>query len=332
MKKILVTGAAGFIGFHICRFLGKDHFVIGLDNFNNYYDVNLKYFRKKILQDENVEIIQGDIRQKDLLLKILKENSITHLVHLAAQAGVRYSLSNPESYVSSNLEGFVTILETLKQFPIKFLFASSSSVYGLNNKLPFSTNDKTDHQTNLYGATKKANEVLAHAYHHLYKIPMVGFRYFTVYGPWGRPDMAYFNFTKNILEEKPIEIFNNGKLKRDFTYIDDIVKGTVAALDLELDFEIFNLGNNKPIELLEFISILEKKLNKKAIKKFLPMQKGEMLSTFADISKSKKLLNFNPTTSIEEGLKHFIDWYTTYFKIDLKAFGKNSIKSEAIIE
>ncbi|MBI5345729.1 MAG: NAD-dependent epimerase/dehydratase family protein [Chlamydiae bacterium] len=314
MKNIFVTGASGFIGFHLCLYLKKqNYFVIGLDNFNHYYDVNLKLSRQKILLENGIEVINGDINNEELLDKILKDNAITHVVHLAAQAGVRHSLLQPQDYVSSNLKGFVCILEALKKHPAKLVFASSSSVYGLNQKVPFSTEDQTDHQTNLYGATKKANESLAFAYHHIYKIPMVGLRYFTVYGPFGRPDMAYFQFTKSILEEKTIEIFNNGALQRDFTYIEDIVKGTAAALDLNADFEIFNLGNNKPVELLKFISILEEKLNKKAIKKFLPMQKGEMLVTAADISKSKNMLNFHPQTSIEEGLGHFVKWYKEYY-------------------
>ena len=311
MKNILVTGAAGFIGFHLSKFLKtKNNFVIRLDNFNTYYDKNLKYLRAKILNEKKIEIIKADINEKYLLDKIIKENKITHVVHLAAQAGVRYSFENPQAYIDSNLIGFVNVLEVIKKYKdIKFVFASSSSVYGLNDEIPFSVNHKTDKPTNLYGATKKANEIIAFSYHNLYKIPMIGLRFFTVYGPYGRPDMAYFKFTKNILDGKEIEIFNNGEMKRDFTYIDDIVLGTSAALDLDTNFEIFNLGNNKPIELLEFISIIEKKLSKKAKKKFVSMQKGEMITTFADISTSIKKLNYNPSTSIEEGLEKYIDWH-----------------------
>nr|NGX32333.1 UDP-N-acetylglucosamine 4-epimerase [Candidatus Anoxychlamydiales bacterium] len=231
--------------------------------------------------------------------------------HLAAQAGVRFCFDNPEAYVNSNIVGFVNLLEVLKDFKdIKLIFASSSSVYGLNDKIPFSPTDKTDRPTNLYGATKKANESLAFSYHHIYKIPMIGLRYFTVYGPFGRPYMAYFKFTKKIIEEKKIESYNQGEMKRDFTYIDDIIEGTISAVDKAKSFEIFNLGNNTPINLLDFISIIEKKLGKKAIKIFKPFQKGEMLSTFADIKTSKEFLNYNPKTNIEDGIEKFIDWYT----------------------
>lgn len=310
MKKIFVTGASGFIGFHLCLYLkNKGNFVIGLDNYNSYYSIELKNLRTKILNENNIEVIKGDINDKSLLDKILS-NNFTHIVHLAAQAGVRHSLEKPFDYVNSNLVGFVNLLEAIKnQKNIKFVFASSSSVYGLNDKIPFGILDKTDQPTNLYGATKKANELLAYSYHHLYKIPTVGLRYFTVYGPFGRPDMAYFKFTKNILDGKEIEIYNNGDMLRDFTYIDDIVKGTAASLDYDTNFEIFNLGNNNPTKLLDFISIIEKKLNKKASKKFITLQKGEMLSTYADISDSIKKLNFLPSTNIEKGMENFIDWY-----------------------
>jgi len=311
MKNVLVTGAAGFIGFHLCRALKKrNDFVIGLDNFNKYYDVHLKNLREEILKKEDIKIIKADINDKEVLDKIIKKNNITHVAHLAAQAGVRFCFDNPSVYVNSNLVGFVNILEVLKNFKdIKLIFASSSSVYGLNYKIPFSPQDKTDNPTNLYGATKKANEALAFSYHHIYKIPMIGLRYFTVYGPYGRPDMAYFKFTKNIIEEKEIEIYNKGDMKRDFTYIDDIIEGTISAIDMVKSFEIFNLGNNKPIKLLDFIEIIEKKIGKKAIKNFKPFQRGEMLSTFADIKTSKKELNYNPKTPIEDGLEKFIAWY-----------------------
>jgi len=312
MKNVFVTGAAGFIGFHLCKHLKKrDDFVIGIDNFNPYYDVNLKNLRKKILNDSGIEVIKADINEKEILEKIIKKNKITHIVHLAAQAGVRFCFDNPDAYVNSNIVGFINLLEVLKNFKdIKLIFASSSSVYGLNDKIPFSTTDKTDRPTNLYGATKKANESLAFSYHHIYKIPMIGLRYFTVYGPFGRPDMAYFKFTKNIIEGKKIEIYNNGEMKRDFTYIDDIIEGTISAIDNAKSFDIFNLGNNTPINLLDFISIIEKKLGKKAHKIFKPFQKGEMLSTFADIKTSKEFLNYNPKTNIENGIEKFIDWYT----------------------
>ncbi|NGX34711.1 MAG: UDP-N-acetylglucosamine 4-epimerase [Candidatus Anoxychlamydiales bacterium] len=317
MKNVFVTGAAGFIGFHLCRSLKKrGDFVIGMDNFNSYYDVNLKNLRKKILMEDGIEVIKADITDKEILEKIIKNNKITHVVHLAAQAGVRFCFDNPEAYVNSNLVGFVNLLEVLKNFKdIKLIFASSSSVYGLNAKTPFSPEDKTDSPANLYGATKKANEALAFSYHHIYKIPMIGLRYFTVYGPYGRPDMAYFKFTKNIIEKKEIEIYNQGEMQRDFTYIDDIVAGTIAAIDKAKTFEIFNLGNNSPISLMDFISIIEKKIGKKAIKSFKPFQKGEMLSTYADIQTSIEKLNFNPKTNIEDGMGKFVDWYTKTYCI-----------------
>lgn len=308
---LLITGAAGFIGFHLSLFL-KEKGIIGIDNFNSYYDKNLKLKRESLLKENGITIIQRDIKDSAFLKDIILQNKITHVIHLAAQAGVRHSITHPEDYVSSNLDGFVSVLEACKGFPIKLIFASSSSVYGLNEKTPFSTEDTTDHPTNLYGATKKANELMAFAYHHIYKIPMVGLRYFTVYGPWGRPDMAYYKFTKNILEGIPLDIYNEGNLQRDFTYIKDIVEGTAKSLDFTGGFEIFNLGNNKPIKVLDLVGILEKKLNKKALLNFLPMQKGEVLKTYADISKSQKILGFNPKVSIDEGLDEFLKWYKSY--------------------
>lgn len=314
MKKILITGAAGFIGYHLALFLKKKgEYVIGYDNFNSYYDVFLKRSRESNLKKENIIIIEGDIQDQKKLKSLIEEHQITHFIHLAAQAGVRHSLSAPKDYVDSNLNGFISVLETLKDYPhIPFVFASSSSVYGLNSSIPFSESDSTDSPTNLYGATKKAGETLSFAYHHLYKIPIIGLRYFTVYGPWGRPDMAYFRFTENILNEKPISVFNHGNMQRDFTYIDDIVEGTAAALDHKTGYEIFNLGNNKPIHLLQMIETLEMILGKKAIKKMFPPQPGEMTKTYADISKSQSLLKFNPTISLEEGLSRFVSWYQQY--------------------
>lgn len=312
---ILVTGAAGFIGFHLSLYLKKrKDKVLGLDNFNSYYDKNLKLKREEILKKNDIKIIHADIKESSFIKKLIKEEKISHIVHLAAQAGVRHSISHPEDYVASNLEGFVSLLEACKDEPIKFVYASSSSVYGLNKKTPFDTEDKTDQPTNLYGATKKANELIAFAYHHMYKIPMIGLRYFTVYGPWGRPDMAYYKFTKHILENKPLDIFNEGNLKRDFTYIDDIIEGTAAALDLDCPWEIFNLGNNKPVKILDLVTLLEKKLQRKAIINYLPMQKGEVIETYADIAKSKNLLNFHPKVTIEEGLEEFLKWYKSYHR------------------
>ncbi|KPK32638.1 MAG: hypothetical protein AMS24_03720 [Chlamydiae bacterium SM23_39] len=315
MKKILITGAAGFIGFYLSLVLkSKNHFVIGIDNFNSSYDKKIKFDRRDILKNNGIEVINEDINNKKFLIEILKKNDISHLIHLAARAGVRDSLKNPQEYIYSNIEGFLSVLEAIKEVKIKkFIFASSSSIYGNNKKIPFKENDITDFPTNVYGATKKADELMAYSYHHLYNIPMIGFRYFTVYGPWGRPDMSYFIFSKNILEDKEIKIFNHGKMKRDFTYIDDIIPAMINSLDLNADFEMFNLGNNSPIGLLEFVEIIEKCLNKKAIKKMLPMQKGEVEVTYADIEKSKKFLNFLPKTSIEEGIEKFIRWFKKYY-------------------
>ncbi|HSX27095.1 MAG TPA: NAD-dependent epimerase/dehydratase family protein [Chlamydiales bacterium] len=314
MKRILITGAAGFIGFHLSDYLQKrGDFIIGLDNFNPYYNPQLKKDRAEILQKQSIEILQADIREKERLTQLIHHHNITHVVHLAAQAGVRHSLTAPDDYVASNLQGFVSILEACRLFPgIKLIYASSSSVYGLNRKIPFSIDDKTDQPANLYGATKKANEVMAHAYHHLYGLSVTALRYFTAYGPWGRPDMAYYRFARQICDGQPIQVFNCGQMRRDFTYIDDIVRGTAAAIDLGAPCEIFNLGNNRPIELLYLIQLLEKSLEKKAIQELLPMQPGEVIETFADIEKSQKLLHFYPSISIEEGIIRFAKWFKHY--------------------
>jgi len=318
MKRILITGAAGFIGYHLARHLNRrGDFCLGLDHFNSYYNPQLKKDRAELLQKEGVEVLHADIRERDHLKLLLLKYGITHVVHLAAQAGVRHSLSQPDDYVASNLHGFVSILEAVRFFPgIKLIYASSSSVYGLNQKIPFSVDDKTDQPANLYGATKKANEVMAHAYHHLYGIPVTALRYFTAYGPWGRPDMAYYRFTRQICEGEPIQVFNQGLMRRDFTYIDDIVAGTAAAIDLGAPCEIFNLGNNRPINLLHLIELLEESLGKKAIKEMLPMQPGEVIETFADIEKSQEMLGFTPSVSLEEGILRFIDWFKEYHCIE----------------
>lgn len=314
MKRILITGIAGFIGFHLAKYLhSQNNFCIGFDNFNPYYDPQLKKDRAAALQKLGIRVVQADILDRSFIQQWLAEYEITHIVHLAAQAGVLHSLSQPDDYVAANLHGFVSILEACRLFPtIKLIYASSSSVYGTNRKIPFSVEDKTDHPTNLYGASKKANELMAYAYHHLYGISTTALRYFTVYGPWGRPDMAYYRFTQQICQGKPIQVFNNGQMKRDFTYIDDIVHGTVAAMDLHAGYEIFNLGNNRPITLLYFIELLEKALGKSAIKEMLPMQAGEVVETFADIEKSQKMLHFSPSISIEEGIPRFIAWFKNY--------------------
>lgn len=310
-KNVFITGAAGFIGFHLAKYLAArgDH-VLGYDNFNDYYDPQLKRGRAAELARQGIQVIEGDICDSEALQRAIRQHDTSHVVHLAAQAGVRYSLVNPQAYVKTNIEGFVTLLEICRTRPdMKLTYASSSSVYGLNSKTPYAIEDRTDHQASLYGATKKSNELMADVYHHLYGIAVTGLRFFTVYGPWGRPDMAYFSFTKAILEGRPIDIFNEGKMLRDFTYINDIVAGTAAAIDLGAKNELFNLGNHKPVELLEFVKILEKALGKEAKKRFLPMQPGDVLATYADITHSVEKLGFKPRTSLEEGIPAFVKWY-----------------------
>lgn len=310
MKRVLVTGAAGFVGFHLARALKKrGDFVLGLDLFNAYYDPQLKRDRASILSEEKIEVVEGDIQNTELLKALCTRHKITHIVHLAAQAGVRHSILKPEEYVAANLIGFTSILEACRASGTKLVYASSSSVYGLNTKIPFSTKDRTDQPANLYGATKKANEVMAHAYHHLFGFSVTGLRYFTVYGPWGRPDMAYYRFSHLILEGKPIPLFHGGQMRRDFTYIDDIVAGTIAALDLGAPCEIFNLGSHHPVEIRYLIERLEQELGRKAVLEMLPMQPGEVLETYADIAESEKRLGFHPRVSIEEGLHRFVEWF-----------------------
>jgi UDP-glucuronate 4-epimerase len=312
--KVFITGIAGFVGFHLALFLKRrgDH-VVGCDNFNAYYDPALKRARAQLLKEAGIPVLETDIRNPPLLEKAVLEEEITHFVHLAAQAGVRHSITHPECYVGSNLDGFVQILEVCRKHPtMKLIYASSSSVYGLNQKIPFSETDPTDHPASLYGATKKSNELMAHTYHHLYGIPTTGLRFFTVYGPWGRPDMAYFSFTRAILEGKPIQVYNQGQMQRDFTYVGDIIQGTVAAIDLGAPCELFNLGNNQPVDVLTLISLIEKKTGKTAIKQWLPMQPGDVPVTYADISKSQSLLGYRPSTSLEQGIDRFIEWYAQH--------------------
>lgn len=311
MKRIFITGIAGFIGFHLALALKKrGDVVVGCDNFNNYYDPELKRERARLLSLEGISVTSCDIVDKQSIEDQFQKHAISHVVHLAAQAGVRYSLKHPESYVHSNLNGFVQVLEALRQFPhIKLVYASSSSVYGLNTKTPFSETDPVDHPASFYGATKRSGELIAHSYHHIHGLSCTGLRFFTVYGPWGRPDMAYYSFAKAILEEEPIAVYGEGKLMRDFTYIDDIVQGTIAAIDLEANNEIFNLGNHSPVSVIELISHLETLLGKKAKIQFEPIPPGDVHATFADITKSKKVLGFEPKTSLREGLNHFTDWY-----------------------
>lgn len=313
-KRILITGAAGFIGFHLTnRLLSNGHLMFGYDNFNDYYSQKLKRDREHLLESKGVKIIDADINDFATLNDCIEKNEITHIVHLAAQAGVRYSIEQPHEYIKANVSGFLNILEACKRHPkIKVTYASSSSVYGLNSKVPFSENDRTDKQASLYGVTKKTCELMAETYHHLYNISLTGLRFFTVYGPWGRPDMACYLFTKAIIEGEPIHLFNDGKMMRDFTYIDDIVDGIVSAIDLESPFKIYNLGNHQPVELLKFVEILENSIGKKANKILKPMQLGDVTATFADIDKSQTELGFFPKTSLEVGLPHFVEWYKKY--------------------
>ncbi|MBJ7448999.1 MAG: NAD-dependent epimerase/dehydratase family protein [Parachlamydiales bacterium] len=313
-KVLLVTGCAGFIGMHAALYAKRrGDKVIGLDHFNDYYAIKLKRDREKILKDNGIDVIDCDVCDQKKLEQIIEEHKITHFLHLAAQAGVRYSLENPNAYLHSNVNGFTSVLEAIRKFPhIPLIYASSSSVYGTNDKLPFSVDDTTDHPANFYGATKKANEVMAYSYHHLFKIKVTGLRFFTVYGPWGRPDMAYYSFAEAIKKGIPINVFNNGNMSRDFTYIDDIVEGTLSAVDHAYDCELFNLGDNDPQDLGTMIEYIENALNKKAIINYLPMQQGDMLSTYADISHSQLKLKFQPKTPLKDGINQFIEWFKNY--------------------
>lgn len=316
-KNILVTGAAGFIGYHLSEKLhSRGDYVLGLDNFNDYYTPELKMDRARQLKSKGVTVVKGDINDPGILDRLVQEHNITHFVHLAAQAGVRYSLVNPQAYIHANLTGFLNVMETCRKHPHLLLtYASSSSVYGTNTKIPFSINDPTDHQASFYGVTKKANELMARSYHHLYGIRCTGLRFFTVYGPWGRPDMAYFSFAKAIEEGSPIDVYNHGNMRRDFTYVDDITDGVVAAIDLEAPLELFNLGNNQPEPLSALITGLERGLGKKAQIRHLPMQPGDVEATYADIEHSRKLLGFSPKVSLAEGIEKFLAWYRDRQKV-----------------
>ncbi len=320
-KKIyLITGSAGFIGFHLSnKMLSKGFKVIGIDNLNNYYDVQLKKKRNNILKkNKNYTFKKIDIKDYKSLETVFKKKKIHKVIHLAAQAGVRYSLKNPKSYIDNNVNGFFNILEISKNYKVKkFVYASTSSIYGLQKKFPLKENFNTDNPIQLYAATKKSNELMATSYSHLYKMDTVGLRFFTVYGPWGRPDMALFKFTKNIIKDKPIEVFNKGKHVRDFTYVDDIVDGIIKiVLNKKNKFgsKIFNIGNGKKIKLLKYIQLIEKNLKKKARKKFLPLQKGDVYKTHSDIRLIKKHYNYHPKTDVNHGVKKFIKWYISYFK------------------
>tara|TARA_Y100000741_G_scaffold159656_1_gene120602 strand:+ start:4194 stop:5156 length:963 start_codon:yes stop_codon:yes gene_type:complete len=314
--KILITGTSGFIGYHLAKsYLEDGHSICGIDNMNNYYDKNLKISRlERLLAHKKFEFNEANLIDINSLGKIFDKFKPQKVVNLAAQAGVRYSIKNPKAYLDSNLIGFMNVLESSRKHEVEgLIYASSSSIYGGNSKIPFDVTDKTDNPISLYAATKKSNELLANAYHNIYNMNVTGLRFFTVYGPWGRPDMAYFSFTKNILEGKSINVFNKGKMKRDFTYIDDIISGTKAAVKRNYPCEIFNLGNSESIELMEFISILEKNIGKKAKISFLPMQNGDVKATYANISHSTKMLNYKPETKIHKGLKSFVAWYQSYF-------------------
>ncbi len=335
-KEVMVTGAAGFIGFHLSkRLLEKGCRVIGVDNINDYYDVRYKHSRLDQLRPfENFSLCQTDLSDREGMEKIFAQNRFDAVVNLAAQAGVRYSLINPQAYVNSNLAGFVNILEGCRHHQVKHLvFASSSSVYGANTNMPFSVHNNVDHPVSLYAASKKANELMAHTYSHLYGMRCTGLRFFTVYGPWGRPDMALFLFTKAILEDKPIQVFNHGKMRRDFTYIDDIVEGVVRIMGRlpepnpnwsgdspdpgtsYVPYRIYNIGNNKPVELTDFIGAIEKALGKTAKKQYMDLQPGDVPATCADIDDLIRDAGFRPDTPIEKGIERFIAWYKEYHGI-----------------
>lgn len=333
-NQVLVTGAAGFIGFHLSRRLLKEGYhVTGIDNLNSYYDVSLKESRlEKLMSFKNFQFFKLDLADSERLQKIFRANQFEVVVNLAAQAGVRYSLTHPHAYIESNIVGFMNILECCRYNEVKHLvFASSSSVYGANTKMPFSVHHNVDHPVSLYAATKKANELMAHTYSHLFDIPCTGLRFFTVYGPWGRPDMALFLFAQAIIEDKPIKVFNHGKMLRDFTYIGDIIEGITRVMaklpkpnpiwngddpdpgTSYTHYKIYNIGNNNPVELTQFIEILEKVLKKKAKKEFLDLQPGDITATYADIDSLIKDVGFKPQTSIEIGIERFVSWYKDYY-------------------
>lgn len=333
---ILVTGCAGFIGFHLAkRLLERGFRIIGLDNLSSYYDVSLKMSRLKILQEyEGLDFHKISLEDGKAISDLFARNKIEVVINLAAQAGVRYSLTNPQVYIDSNITGFLNILEACRFGKVRHLiFASSSSVYGANTKIPFSVHDNVDHPVSLYAATKKSNELMAHTYSHLFGIAATGLRFFTVYGPWGRPDMALFIFTKSILEGKPIDVYNNGNMMRDFTYISDIVEGIARLIDKTPDidpswdadhpdpgtssapYRIYNIGNNQPVRLEDFIDELEEKIGKKAVRNYLPLQAGDVPKTYAEVDDLVKYVGFKPQTPINEGIGKFVDWYREYYAI-----------------
>ena len=332
--KFLVTGAAGFIGFHVSkRLLNDGHQVVGIDNINDYYDVKLKKSRLEKLESPSFTFYKLDLADRDGMAKLFETEQFERVIHLAAQAGVRYSLENPYAYADSNLTGYLNILEGCRHNKVQhLLYASSSSVYGLNRKMPFSTDDSVDHPVSLYAATKKANELMAHTYSHLYSIPTTGLRFFTVYGPWGRPDMALFKFTKAMLEGKSIDVYNYGKMKRDFTYIDDIVEAIVRIQDVipqpdpewtveegspatsSAPYRVYNIGNSSPVELMDYINALEQALGLEAKKNMMPIQPGDVLNTSAETQALYKTIGFKPETPVQQGVKNFVDWYKEYYQ------------------
>ena len=333
--KFLVTGAAGFIGSQVSqRLLGMGHQVVGIDNLNGYYDITLKQARLDAISSKAFSFYEFDLADNENIARLFSHEKFDRVIHLAAQAGVRYSLENPHAYAQANLIGHLNILEGCRHNQIEhLLYASSSSVYGLNRKMPFSTDDSVDHPVSLYAATKKANELMSHTYSHLYNLPTTGLRFFTVYGPWGRPDMALFKFTKAILEGKPIDVYNYGKMKRDFTYIDDIVEAIVRLQDVipqknekwsvetgspaasSAPYSVYNIGNSSPVELMDYITALEEALEIKAEKNMMPMQPGDVHETSADTAALYEVIGFKPKTSVKEGVKNFVDWYREFYKV-----------------
>jgi UDP-glucuronate 4-epimerase len=334
--RILVTGAAGFIGFHTCqRLLAEGHEVVGLDNLNDYYSVQLKRDRlERLVAAPGFTFQQQALEDQSALEKLFADTDFDCVINLAAQAGVRYSLENPHAYIRANVNGFVNVLECCRHASTpQLIYASSSSVYGLNTSMPFSVSDNVDHPVSLYAATKKTNELMAHTYSHLYKVPTTGLRFFTVYGPWGRPDMAYFLFTKAILAGEPIKVFNQGQMQRDFTYIDDIVEGVVRLIEKPAQgnehwdaaspdpatspapYRLFNIGNNQPVMLLDFIAAIEKALGKKAKQELLPIQPGDVPATYANIDALADYVDYRPSTPIEVGIQNFVDWYRAYYVV-----------------
>lgn len=332
--KLLVTGAAGFIGFHVAKILlERGDEVVGLDNLNDYYDVRLKEARLEILRrSSNFRFVRMDLADRSGMADLFAKEKFQRVVHLAAQAGVRYSIQNPLAYIDSNVVGFANVLEGCRHNGVEHLcYASTSSVYGANTKMPFSVHQNVDHPLSFYAATKKANELMAHTYAHLYQLPVTGLRFFTVYGPWGRPDMALFLFTKNILAGKPIDVFNYGNHRRDFTYIDDIAQGVVRATDRiatpnpqwdshdpdpgtsKAPYRLYNIGNNRPVELMRYIELIEARLGKRAEKNLLPLQKGDVPDTYADIEDLERDVGYRPATPVEVGVNNFVDWYLSFY-------------------